>query len=57
MTQWKCLTHNLILTEEGNRRTFVTPPGSIGGMPPCKLLTIIPVEKGKFGDCQIKKVS
>ena len=67
MMQWKCLTHDLTLTEEGNKRTFVTPPGSIRGMPPCQLLTIIDELPGKgkgksgkeekFGDCLIEKVS
>lgn len=61
MTQWKCVTHGIILTEEGNRHTFETPPGSIRGMPPCKLLTITELPekegkfgKGKFGDCKIE---
>lgn len=66
MTQWKCVTHDLTLTEEGNRRTFVTPPGSIRGLPPCQLLTITeppgkgkgkPGKEGQFGDCDIEKVN
>ncbi|GAI86863.1 unnamed protein product [marine sediment metagenome] len=57
MTQYKCLTHNITLTIEGKKRTFETLPGSIKGLPPCKLLTTNPVEEGKFDNCQIEKVS
>jgi len=59
MTQRKCITHGITLTEEGTRRTFETPGGSIKGMPPCRILTIteLPEKEGKIGDCNIKKVS
>ncbi|GAI31959.1 unnamed protein product [marine sediment metagenome] len=57
MTRWECTTHKIALVIEGNKRTFETPPGSIRGMPPCKLLTINPVTEGKLGNCEIKKVS
>ena len=55
MTQWECLTHNIRLTVEGNKGNFETPPGSIKGLPACKLLTMLQPQEGKFQDCQIKK--
>ena len=55
MTQWTCKRHGISLTVEGDRRTFSTPPGSIKGLPPCRLLIMHPLTEGKFGDCEIVK--
>lgn len=55
MTKWKCTTHNILLTVEGDKRIFETPPSSIRGLPPCKLLIMNPVVEGEVGNCQIEK--
>jgi len=53
---YKCITHEIRLTIEGKRRIFDTLPGSVRGLPPCKILTLHPIAEGKFGDCEIEKV-
>lgn len=55
MATYKCVTHGVSLTIEGNKRTFETPPGSIRGMPSCKLLTVLQPQEGKFQNCEIVK--
>jgi hypothetical protein len=55
MTTWKCVTHNIRITEDANRREVETPPGSIRGMPPCRLLTMFELKEGKVGECQVIK--
>jgi len=55
MTTWKCMTHNIRITEDGKRREVETPPGSIRGMPPCRMLTIFEIKEGQVGECQIVK--
>ncbi|MBA7642439.1 hypothetical protein ES703_50132 [subsurface metagenome] len=55
MTRWECVTHKITLTIEGNKGTFETPPGSIKGLPPCKLLTMPQPTEGRHGECEIVK--
>ncbi len=55
MATYKCVTHGVLLTIKGNRHTFETPPGSIRGLPPCKLLTMPQPQEGKIQNCEIVK--
>lgn len=55
MATYKCVTHGLSLTIDGNKRTFETPPGSIKGLPQCKLLNMDQPQEGKFENCEIVK--
>lgn len=55
MATYKCVTHGVSLTIDGNKGTFETPPGSIRGLPQCKLLTMAQPQEGKTGDCEIVK--
>lgn len=55
MATYKCVTHGLSLTIDGNKGTFETPPDSIRGLPPCILLTMLQPQEGKFQNCEIVK--
>ena len=53
MAIYKCVTHNVALIVEGDKRTFHNPPGTWGGMPTCQLLTMKNLTEGKHGECEI----
>lgn len=53
---YRCTTHNISVSIEGNKRDFETPPGSLRGMPQCRLLTEKSPKPGKLGECEVEKV-
>lgn len=55
MRSWICATHGITIREGAGRREVETPPGSIKGMPPCKILTMMEPAEGQVGQCQIKE--
>jgi len=52
MAIYKCVTHNVVLIVEVDKRTFHNPPGAWGGMPTCLLLTTKVLTEGKHGECE-----
>lgn len=56
MTVYRCRTHGITLTIEGNQRIFDTPEGSLRGLPPCRLLFEKAPVAGTFGNCVIEEV-
>ncbi len=57
MTVYRCTTHAVVLTIEGNKRVVIGPPGSYPGIPHCYLLLEVNPTEGKHRDCQVVKES
>ncbi len=54
LEQWKCKTHDLVMIydPEKQSRDYRLRMGST---PACALLSMVKVEEGKFGNCEIVK--
>lgn len=52
---FKCITHQVTLVIEGNKRTFQNPPGSYAVMPQCELHLMPQPKEGKVRNCEIVK--